>query len=224
VSRSVVDSLLDLLFDRRVAPSPDAGRRRVYAVVDEVPAGSAFPDVYVEDDGGARDLDADEQRYLRTSFDPTDGGRPYVKSSYRARTPDGKLRGDLRRDRLPSHVHVRPAGAAGDRRTTNAVRRRADRPASAWFTRDGHAPAHLQSRCSMMSRRPLLAVTLALVAGTACASRGAAAPRRTFAIGASGDRMLDSSMVFRLCAAPDSVLAGLAPCRLHDQAPRVVPF
>jgi hypothetical protein len=122
VSRSVVDSLMDLLFGRRVAPSPDAGRRRVYAVVDDVPAGRPFPYVYVEDDGGARELDADDQLYLRTSFDPTDGGRPYVKSSYRARTPDGKLRGYLRRDRLPSHVHVRPAGvaepdarAAGDR-------------------------------------------------------------------------------------------------------------
>lgn len=69
----------------------------------------AFPFVHVEDDGTARELDADEREYLREAFPPGDGGRPYVKWRYESRTPDGRLRGYLRRDRLPRHVRVRPA-------------------------------------------------------------------------------------------------------------------
>jgi len=68
-----------------------------------------FPYVYVNDDGSARELTAEEQQYLRTEFHPADGGRPYVKSRYGSRTPDGRLSGFLPRRRLPSRVVVQPA-------------------------------------------------------------------------------------------------------------------
>jgi hypothetical protein len=34
----------------------------------------------------------------------TDGGRPYIKSRYKARTPGGALGGFLRRDDVPGHL------------------------------------------------------------------------------------------------------------------------
>ena len=63
--------------------------------------------VYVEDDGSARELTVDECVFLSTEFEAFDGGRPYVKSSYRARTPDGRLRGFLERRKLPRRVAIR---------------------------------------------------------------------------------------------------------------------
>ena len=75
-------------------------------------ADDPFPFVHVEEDGSARELDAAERAYLREEFHPADGGRPYVKGSYGARTPDGKLWGYLRREQLPAHVAVRPAPSA----------------------------------------------------------------------------------------------------------------
>ena len=68
-----------------------------------------FPYVYVNNDGSARELTAEEQEYLRTEFHPADGGRPYIKLRYGSRTPDGRLRGFLRRRSLPARVVVRPA-------------------------------------------------------------------------------------------------------------------
>jgi len=57
--------------------------------------------VWVEDDGSVRDLTADEHKYLNTEFHPGDGARPYVKSSYESKTPDGRIGGFLLRRRLP---------------------------------------------------------------------------------------------------------------------------
>jgi HAMP domain-containing protein len=70
---------------------------------------SGFRYVYVENDGAARELDADEQEYLNTSFHPADGARPYIKISYESLTPDGRLSGYLRRRQLPKGILVRPA-------------------------------------------------------------------------------------------------------------------
>ena len=70
-----------------------------------------FPYVYVEEDGSARELTPDERAYLSTEFHPADGGRPYVKSRYGARTPDGRLAGFLPRVFLPARAVVRPADA-----------------------------------------------------------------------------------------------------------------
>ena len=73
------------------------------------PSDGRFPFVYVEADGTARELDANERAYLTEEFHPADGGRPAIKGWYRERTPDGRISGYLRRTRLPAHVVVRPA-------------------------------------------------------------------------------------------------------------------
>jgi hypothetical protein len=60
--------------------------------------------VYVNEDGSARKLDADEYEYLATGCHPADGARPYIKSRYDARAPDGRLAGFLQRDELIESV------------------------------------------------------------------------------------------------------------------------
>ena len=67
--------------------------------------------VYVEDDGSARELSHHQCAYLATAFEPFDGGRPYIKESYNARTPDKRLRGYLERRKLPRRIRVLPARA-----------------------------------------------------------------------------------------------------------------
>lgn len=68
-----------------------------------------FEYVYVEDDGGARELNTDEREYLSTKFHPADGARPYIKFRYKSLTPDGMLSGYLRRRQLPKDVVIRQA-------------------------------------------------------------------------------------------------------------------
>ena len=70
-----------------------------------------FEYVWVEDDGGARELDAGEQEYLNTKFEPFDGARPYIKFRYDSLTPDGRPSGYLRRRQLPKKIPIRPAPA-----------------------------------------------------------------------------------------------------------------
>ena len=66
-----------------------------------------FEYVYVEDDGNARELNAEEREYLSTKFEGGDGARPYIKLRYESLTPDGRLSGYLRRRRLPKSIPVR---------------------------------------------------------------------------------------------------------------------
>lgn len=73
------------------------------------PADGGFPYVFVEDDGGARELAMDEREHVLADFHPGDGGRPYIKSHYAARTPDGRLAGYLHRRQLPPKIPIRPA-------------------------------------------------------------------------------------------------------------------
>ena len=63
--------------------------------------------IYVNDDGSARGLTSDERDYLNTKFYPTDGNRPYVKSRYNQRTPDGRISGFLLKKRLPRRIQVK---------------------------------------------------------------------------------------------------------------------
>ena len=65
-----------------------------------------FPYVYVNDEGGARELDQTEREYLLADFHPGDGGRPYIKDYYESLTPDGKMRGFLLRRQLPKHIAI----------------------------------------------------------------------------------------------------------------------
>jgi len=66
-----------------------------------------FEFVWVDDDGQARELDADEREYLSSRFHPADSGRPYIKIRYESRTPDGRLSGYLRRRQLPARISIR---------------------------------------------------------------------------------------------------------------------
>lgn len=63
-----------------------------------------YPYVYVEENGSFRELASDEKEYLQEKFHPNDGGRPYVKSNYRSKTPDNKLSGFLIRSKLPKNI------------------------------------------------------------------------------------------------------------------------
>ncbi len=63
--------------------------------------------IHVEDDGSWRDLSKDEIDYLRTRFAPTDGDRPYIKTSYDEHTPTGSLKGYLARRKLPKPIRSR---------------------------------------------------------------------------------------------------------------------
>jgi hypothetical protein len=64
--------------------------------------------VYVDEDGTARELTADERDYLNTKFDPFDSGRPYIKYSYKQLTPDGKISGFLLKSSLPRGFNIAP--------------------------------------------------------------------------------------------------------------------
>ncbi|HUQ27183.1 MAG TPA: hypothetical protein VM051_01235 [Usitatibacter sp.] len=57
--------------------------------------------VFVNEDGSVRELTAEEAAFLNTEFHPADSGRPYIKSGYNARTPDGRLKGFLPRSEVP---------------------------------------------------------------------------------------------------------------------------
>lgn len=68
-----------------------------------------YPFVYVEVDGTARELHADERTYLETEFEGGDGNRPYIKSTYQDRDGRGRLSGYLYRSQLPSDKSVKSA-------------------------------------------------------------------------------------------------------------------
>ncbi|WP_077405344.1 hypothetical protein [Cellulophaga omnivescoria] len=65
-----------------------------------------FEFVYVENDGTVRELDKEEIDYLQTEFEPSDGARPYIKSSYDQLTPDKKILGFLRRSEVPKEIEI----------------------------------------------------------------------------------------------------------------------
>lgn len=81
----------------------------VFQIRPRRPAEAGFPYVYVNDDGSARELTLSEQEYLNTKFYGADGGRPYIKLHYGSRTPNGWLRGFLKRRRLPPKIFIDPA-------------------------------------------------------------------------------------------------------------------
>jgi hypothetical protein len=83
-----------------------------YAVVSTTEAvQNPYPYTFVNGDGTARELHAAERQYLEQRFIPTDGGRPYVKSTFEARDGWGSVKGFLRRSKLPDGLVVAPAPA-----------------------------------------------------------------------------------------------------------------
>ena len=69
---------------------------------------SAFDYVYVDDNGNARELNAAEEEYVTTAIFPNDDADQYIKSGYESVTPDGRLRGYLRRRQLPRQIPIGP--------------------------------------------------------------------------------------------------------------------
>ncbi|WP_298311840.1 hypothetical protein [uncultured Aquimarina sp.] len=65
-----------------------------------------FEFVYVENNGTVRELDYEEIEYLQTKFQPGDGARPYIKSSYNQRTPDNKMLGFILRSNIPENIKI----------------------------------------------------------------------------------------------------------------------
>jgi hypothetical protein len=68
-----------------------------------------YPYIYVNSDGTARELHANERNYLEAEFHPCDSGRPYVKSRYSQKDGWGDIGGYLRRSRLPAGTQIYPA-------------------------------------------------------------------------------------------------------------------
>jgi hypothetical protein len=62
--------------------------------------------VMVLDDGTARELNESERNHLNGEYRFGDGDRPYVKPRYVSLTPDGRMSGYLRRNRLPRGTDV----------------------------------------------------------------------------------------------------------------------
>jgi len=70
---------------------------------------STFDYVYVDDDGNARELDADEYEYVTTALFPNEDADQIIKPRYDSLTRDGRLHGYLRRRQLPSRIRVAAA-------------------------------------------------------------------------------------------------------------------
>ena len=62
---------------------------------------TADPYPYISPDGTARELHANERKYLETPFKLGDGNTPYIKIDYDARDGWGEIRGYLERSKLP---------------------------------------------------------------------------------------------------------------------------
>ena len=87
-------------------------KETMYRIVTEEEAQQEpYPWVYVEEDGSARELTADEREYLQEPFLPYDGGRPYVKRSYGQRDGAGRMCGFCARKSLPRMVRESVAPA-----------------------------------------------------------------------------------------------------------------
>ena len=70
------------------------------------PKENGFEFVYVENNGRVRELKDEEIEYLKEEFHPNDGGRPYIKTSYKDLTPDGKISGFIYRIRVPKNIII----------------------------------------------------------------------------------------------------------------------
>ena len=76
-----------------------------------MPTASAYPYVYVNADGTARELHAGERTYLETEFQGGDGAMPYIKDTYEERNGWGDLNGYLKRAQLPDGIPIAEAPA-----------------------------------------------------------------------------------------------------------------
>ena len=70
-----------------------------------------YPYIYVNADGTARELHANERRYLETEFSGGDGAAPYIKDSYFELNGWGEIKGYLKRSELPARTPIDDAPA-----------------------------------------------------------------------------------------------------------------
>ena len=71
------------------------------------PSTDEFEYVYVNKDGSVRELDIEEQNYLKEDFHGADGNRPYIKLRYNQRACNGEISGYIRRVRVPKKISIR---------------------------------------------------------------------------------------------------------------------
>lgn len=67
-----------------------------------------YPYVWVDAQGGVRELSANEKQFLETPFSPGDGGAPFTKSVYQQKNGWGNLRGFCRRIHIPKRIEIQP--------------------------------------------------------------------------------------------------------------------
>ena len=88
------------------------GRRPAPSVVDDefgplfhllINAGDVFAH-----NADTDELNAAEEEYVTTAIFPNDDADQYIKSGYESVTPDGRLRGYLRRRQLPRQIPIGP--------------------------------------------------------------------------------------------------------------------
>jgi hypothetical protein len=72
------------------------------------PQEPGFRFVYINQDGSARELSPEEQRYLSQEFSLGDSGGPYIKASYESLDGWGSQSGFIARRRVPIQVVIRP--------------------------------------------------------------------------------------------------------------------
>jgi hypothetical protein len=67
-----------------------------------------YPYVWVDVQGGVRELSENERAFLETPFSAGDGGRPAVKSSYRSKNGWGNYSGFCKRSYIPEDIDIKP--------------------------------------------------------------------------------------------------------------------
>jgi hypothetical protein len=72
------------------------------------PKEDGYQYVWVEEDGSAREVTADERVYLETEFHPADGARPYIELRYESLNGRGSIAGFLPRRQLPKKIVIAP--------------------------------------------------------------------------------------------------------------------
>lgn len=70
------------------------------------PKEDGYQYIWVEEDGSAREVTADEREYLETKFLPDDSGRPYIKLRYETLDGWGSISGYLPRRQLPKNIAI----------------------------------------------------------------------------------------------------------------------
>ena len=81
-------------------------KESTYVLVSESAIKEPYPYVYIEENGSVRELHLREHRFFEMPMYPTDGSRPYIKSSYNYRNRFGSFSGYCLRTRIPSHLEI----------------------------------------------------------------------------------------------------------------------